>query len=69
MTEVPINQKYTLTIRETSAYFSIGTKKLRRMAEEEDEAGNLPAYSIFAGNRYLIIRHLFEEYLMETKEV
>ncbi len=69
MTEVPINQKYTLTIKEASAYFSIGIKKLRRMAEEKDEAGNLPAYSIFAGNRYLIIRHLFEEYLMETKEV
>lgn len=69
MTEVPINQKYTLTIREASAYFSIGTKKLRRLAEEKDETGNLPTYSIFAGNRYLIIRHHFEEYLMETKEV
>lgn len=69
MTEVPINQKYALTIKEASAYFSIGIKKLRRMAEEKDEAGNLPAYSVFSGNRYLIIRHLFEEYLMETREV
>ena len=69
MTVVPIKQKYALTIKEASAYFSIGIKKMRRLAEEKDEAGNLPAYSIFAGNRYLIIRHLFEEYLMETKEV
>ena len=69
MTEGPIKQKYTLTIKEAPAYFSIGIQNNRRLAEEKDEAGNLPAYSIFAGNRYLIIRHLFEEYLMETKEV
>ena len=69
MTEVPINQKYALTIKEASAYFSIGIKKMRRLAEEKDEAGNLPAYSVFSVNRYLIIRHMFEEYLMETREV
>ena len=69
MTEVPINQKYALTIKEASAYFSIGIKKMRRLAEEKDEVGKLPAYSVFSGNRYLIIRHLFEEYLMENREV
>ena len=31
---VPVAQKYTLTINEASAYFNIGIKKLRHIAEE-----------------------------------
>ncbi len=31
---VPVCEKYTLTIREAAAYFNIGIKKMRRMAEE-----------------------------------
>ena len=31
---VPVAQKYTLTITEASAYFNIGIKKMRRLAEE-----------------------------------
>lgn len=46
MTEVPIDQKYTLTVREASSFLSIGIKKLRQTAEEKDEAGDLPEYSI-----------------------
>ena len=34
MNEVPINEKYTLTIKEASQYFNIGIKKMRRLAEE-----------------------------------
>ena len=30
---IPISEKYMLTIYEASAYFNIGVKKLRRMAE------------------------------------
>ena len=35
-TDVPIWEKYTLTIEEASKYFRIGEKKLRKLAEETD---------------------------------
>ncbi len=31
---VPVSEKFMLSIREASAYFSIGTKKMRRLAED-----------------------------------
>ena len=34
---VPISEKYMLTIREASAYFNLGIKHLRRLAEENTE--------------------------------
>ena len=35
--DVPIWEKYTLTIEEASKYFRIGENKLRRLAEEKFE--------------------------------
>ncbi|WP_330387306.1 excisionase [[Clostridium] polysaccharolyticum] len=58
---VPVCEKYTLTIREAAAYFNIGMKKMRRLAEE-----NTGRFAIFSGNRYLIIRTKFEEFLQNT---
>lgn len=55
---IPISEKYMLTIKEASEYFNIGIKNMRRLAEE-----NKGAYSIFMGNRYLIVRTKFEEYI------
>ena len=69
MKEVPINEKYILTIKEASQYFNIGIKKMRRLAEPLNEEGTLPDYAVWSGNRFLIIRHLFEAYLMEEGEV
>lgn len=34
MSELPLSEKYTLTIKEAAEYFSIGIKKMRRLAEE-----------------------------------
>ncbi len=59
--KLPIGQKYMLTLREASAYFNIGEKKIRRLAE--DHQGEL---SVFSGNKYLIIRPKFEQFLAET---
>lgn len=56
--KVPVSEKYMLTINEASQYFSIGVKNMRRMAEE-----NKGSFVIFMGNRYLIIRTKFEEYI------
>lgn len=64
--EIPIGQKFLLTITEASAYFNIGIKQMRRIAEEH--RGD---FVIFQGNRYLIVRRMMEEYiigLMKSKE-
>ena len=65
---IPVGEKYLLTIHEASAYFNIGIKKLRRMAE--DNEGN---FAYYMGNRYLIVRAKFEAYIeqliMNGKEV
>ena len=37
--DVPIWEKYTLTIEEASKYFRIGENKLRKLAEENPTAG------------------------------
>ena len=57
-TEIPISEKYMLTVREASEYVNIGIKNMRRMAEE-----NTGFYAVFLGNRYLIVRKKFEEYM------
>ena len=64
MNNIPLNEKYTLTIKEAEAYFNIGVKKMRRLAEEHTSS-----FSIYSGNRYLIIRTKFEEFLVETSTI
>lgn len=54
---VPIWEKYTLTIEEASKYFRIGENKLRRLAEENPNAG----WVIMNGNRIQIKRKQFEK--------
>lgn len=56
-TDVPIWEKYTLTIEEASKYFRIGEKKLRKLAEENLDAG----WVIVNGNRVQIKRKQFEK--------
>lgn len=56
--EVPIKDKYLLTIREAGAYFGLGTKYMRRIVEV-NEGG----FAIFIGNKYMIIRRKFEKYM------
>lgn len=55
---IPISEKYMLTIYEASVYFNIGVKKLRRMAEN-----NEGRFAFYMGNRYLIVRTKFENYI------
>ena len=56
--KMAVTDKYSLSIKEAAQYFSIGVKKIRRMAED-----NLGVFAVYNGNRYLIIREKFEEYL------
>lgn len=55
--EVPIWEKYTLTIEEASKYFRIGEHKLRRLAEENLTSG----WVLMNGNRIQIKRKKFEK--------
>lgn len=60
---VAIGEKYLITINEASVYFNIGVKKLRRMAEN-----NAGGFALDMGNRFLIIRPKFENYVNALAE-
>ena len=62
--QLPINERYMLTIKEAASYFNIGTKKLRRIAED-----NLGTVAVFCGNRFLIVRPKFEEFILNSSEI
>lgn len=64
MKEMTTGEKYLLTIKEAGEYFNIGVKKMRRLAEE-----NLGVFSVYSGNRYLINRTKFEEFLCNTSTI
>lgn len=59
MKEVPICEKYVLSIEEAAAYFRIGEIKLRRIISENETAN----FVLWNGNRAQIKRKLFEEYI------
>ena len=59
MTNIPYWEKYMLTLREAAGYFHIGEKKLRQIVEENMDANFL----LTSGNRIMIKRKLFEEFL------
>ena len=56
-TDIPIWERYTLTIEEASKYFRIGENKLRRLADENKNADWL----IMNSNRIQIKRKQFEK--------
>lgn len=53
--QVPIWEKYTLTVEEAAAYFRIGENKLRQLVNEHPDA----EYILWNGNRPQIKRILF----------
>ena len=55
--DVPIWEKYTLTIEEAAKYVRIGEKKLRKLVEENSDA----SWLIMNGNRVQIKRRQFEK--------
>lgn len=64
-TDVPIWEKYTLTIEEASKYFRIWEKKLRRIAEDNLDSG----WVIMNGNRLQIKRKQFEKIVDTLDEI
>lgn len=63
--EVPIWEKYALTIKEASICFSIGETKLRQIIHENFDA----PYVLHKGNRALIKRQAFEQFLDRTSSI
>lgn len=64
MNDIPVYERFTLTVREAAQYYHIGEKKLRHLAEE-----NPGAFAVYSGNRCLIIRTKFEEYLLNNSTI
>lgn len=59
-----LKDKYMLTVKEAAFYFNIGTKKMRRIAED-----NLGIIAVYSGNRFLIIRPKFEDFILNSSEI
>ena len=59
--EVPIWEKYCLTLDDAAAYFGIGINKLREMTDEPN-----CQFVIFNGSKRLIKRRKLEENLIDT---
>lgn len=57
--DIPLWEKYTLTVNEASVYFHIGDKKLRQIIADDPDAD----YLIKVGNRQMIKRKRFEQFL------
>ena len=57
--EMPYWEKYMLTLREAAEYFHIGEKKMRQIVDENMDA----KFLLESGNRLMIKRKLFEEFL------
>ena len=62
--DIPVWEKYTLTIDEAARYFRIGENKLRKLAEENLTAG----WVLMNGNRIQIKRKPFEK-MIDTLDV
>ena len=63
--EVPIWERYFLTINEASCYFHIGDRKIREIVEDNPGAD----YLIRVGNRVMIKRKRFEQFLDRQEAV
>jgi len=63
--EIPIWEKYTLSVDEAAAYFRIGENKLRRIIEDDNNAD----YILWNGSRPQIKRVKFEEFINRTHAI
>lgn len=63
--QVPVWEKFTLTIEEAAAYFRIGETKLRQIVSENRNADFL----IWNGNRPQIKRKKFEDVVNQLHNI
>ena len=60
---IPIWERYLMTVIEASEYYHIGENKLRNIIEETHPNAD---FLIMNGNRYLIKKKLFEDFLRQS---
>lgn len=65
MIEIPVWEKYTLSIEEAAVYFRIGENKLRRLINENPDAD----YILWNGTRAQIKRRKFEKVIDELSAI
>ena len=65
MNNIPIWEKFTLTIEEASVYFRIGENKLRTIINENRNAD----FILWNGNRPQIKRKKFENFINNTHNI
>lgn len=63
--DVPIWEKYTMTIEEAARYFRIGEGKIRRLATETP----VPDWVVMNGNRIQVKRKKFEQFIDATDAI
>ncbi len=61
---VPIWEKSNLTLEEAASYFNIGINKIREMSNADD-----CPYVLWVGNKRLIKRKKFDDFLMEAYSI
>lgn len=59
------SEKYNLTIKEAVQYFNIGEKSLRKLVSDNPTAD----YILMVGNKILLKRKLFEQFIDETSTI
>lgn len=64
MKEVPIWEKSNLSLEEAAAYFGIGVNKLRELTNEKN-----CRLVLWVGNKWLIKRRLFEQYIEQEYSI
>lgn len=60
---VALSEKYLLTVKEASAYFGVGEKRLRFILN------NNPSLTVFNGERTMVHRKKFEKFIDETSSI
>ena len=63
--EIPVWEKYSLSIQEAAAYYRVGENKLRRILVENQDAN----FVFYNGNRVQIKRKLFEDYMDKLEAI
>lgn len=63
---VVLSDKYALTIEQASEYFNIGTKKLRKIVQEQ---GDTCDWVLMNGVKVLIKRKKFESFLDNQQSI
>lgn len=61
--EVPVWEKFSLSIKEVAIYFGIGEEKLRTLCDNE------PNLAFYIGNHRKIKRRKMEEYLLTVTDI